>query len=47
MIDEPPGPALADAGPKARPRRGAPLISDLSIVWDMVERRFNVLALEY
>jgi len=27
------GPALADAGPNARPRRGAPLSNDIMALW--------------
>jgi len=44
-----PGPALADAGPNARPMRGAPLISDfmtsscsVNRVAIVVERRYTV-----
>jgi len=44
-----PGPALADAGPNARPRHGAPLSSDfitsscsVNRVTVMVERRYAV-----
>ena len=49
IIPRLPAPALADAGPNARPRRGAPLSSDLmtsscsvNSVTIVVERRYPV-----
>ena len=47
FLRERPGPALADAGPNARPKRGAPLSSNFMTSWCSVSRVTIVVERKY